>query len=464
MDIYIMSIVGIILNSSGLQKPVYWKNYATPPIELNLNGADGGGALGINNLGQIVGYIGNNYNIELSRPVFWASSTTRPIELNLKGADGGVAYGINNVGQIVGYITNSSAEQKPVYWKTPTTPPIELNLNGASNGFAIGINNVGQIVGTTFNSSGLEKPVYWETSTSRPIELNLNGASGGIANGINNVGQIVGTINNTVNSIVVLEKPVFWKTPTAPPIELNGASSGAASGINNLGQIVGLIGNSSGLAKPVYWETPTTPPIELNLNGAIGGFGNGIADPQTPSPTPISNICFPAGTPVKTDQGIVTIELLDKHRHTINKHTILHVTRTVTLDNYLISFEKNALKRGCPSKKTIMSKDHMVEFEGRMAPAYRFLDYSDQVKKVKYTGEVLYNVLLAHYGKMEVNNLVCETLHPENIIAKLYTGNYMEDERTAIVNQLNNSLKTKDLCKYKYAVDNLLRKGSSEAE
>ena len=97
----------------------------------------------------------------------------------------------------------------------------------------------------------------------------------------------------------------------------------------------------------------------------------------------------------------------------------------------------------------------MVEFEGRLVPAYRFLDYSDQVKKVKYTGEVLYNVLLAQYGKIDVNNLVCETLHPENIIAKLYTGNYMDDERIAIVNQLNNSLQTKDIFTYTDVVNRL---------
>ena len=67
-----------------------------------------------------------------------------------------------------------------------------------------------------------------------------------------------------------------------------------------------------------------------------------------------------------------------------------------------------------------MSKDHMLMFDGRMVPAYRFVDYSNQVKKVKYNGEILYNVLLSSYGMMEVNNLICETLHPENKVARLY--------------------------------------------
>ena len=67
-----------------------------------------------------------------------------------------------------------------------------------------------------------------------------------------------------------------------------------------------------------------------------------------------------------------------------------------------------------------MSKDHCIVFKGQLVPAYRFLDYSDQVKKVTYSGEVLYNVLLATHGMIDVNNMQCETLHPANAIAQLY--------------------------------------------
>ena len=42
------------------------------------------------------------------------------------------------------------------------------------------------------------------------------------------------------------------------------------------------------------------------------------------------------------------------------------------------------------------------------------------VKKVKYEGEVLYNILLENHDKMVVNNLICETLHPNHIITQLY--------------------------------------------
>jgi hypothetical protein len=65
-----------------------------------------------------------------------------------------------------------------------------------------------------------------------------------------------------------------------------------------------------------------------------------------------------------------------------------------------------------------MSKDHQVMYNGKLVPAYRFLNYSKSITKVKYSGEVLYNVLLPTYSTLKVNNMVCETLHPENRVAK----------------------------------------------
>jgi hypothetical protein len=168
-----------------------------------------------------------------------------------------------------------------------------------------------------------------------------------------------------------------------------------------------------------------------------------------------SNICFPAGTPIETDQGIVNIDLLDPRIHTIKGESILHITKTVTLDKYLIAFEKNSVSRNIPTEKTLMTQEHKILFEGQLVPAYRFLNHSKEVKKVKYSGEVLYNVLLAKHTVMNVNGLICETLHPENIIAKLYTKEFDYTERHDIVFQMNNSLEKKDLQGYKSALQRL---------
>jgi uncharacterized membrane protein len=475
-----MTIVGYITDSAGVDTPVTWAdaNPLTPPIALNLNGAIGGYARGINSLGRIVGYIYDS--AALRKPVTWADANplTVPtaLNINVNGAIGGYANGINSLGRIVGSIYNSANVATPVTWADalPNTVPTawNYNLNGAIEGYAIGINSLGRIVGFIYDSNGVYTPVTWADAKpdTVPITLNLNlngviGVIGGFAYGINSLGRIVGSILDS-NGVAI---PVSWAdalpntVPTA--LNFNGAIEGYANGINSLGRIVGSIRDNAFVNTPVTWADafPNTVPTALNfnLNGAIDGYAYGINDPSTPTPTPtptplpMSNICFPAGTPIKTDQGIVNIELLDTHTHTINKQTILHITRTVTLDKYLISFERHALSRNCPSQKTIMTKDHQIEFEGRLVPAYRFLDYSDQVKKVQYNGETLYNVLLAQHGTMVVNNLVCETLHPDNIIAKLYTNNYTVAEKHDIISQLNTSLVERDLQGYKKIIQTL---------
>jgi hypothetical protein len=169
----------------------------------------------------------------------------------------------------------------------------------------------------------------------------------------------------------------------------------------------------------------------------------------------ISNICFPAGTPITTDQGPVPIEHLQPQVHTIHGQVIQHITQTVTLDPYLICFEKHALGLRVPTQRTILSKDHQIEFNGHLVPAERFLQYSSQVKKVKYTGEILYNVLLDTYTTLSVNGLRCETLHPDNVIARLYTNNYSAVERNTLVGALNVALVQRNWAKYKTVLDKI---------
>ena len=148
-------------------------------------------------------------------------------------------------------------------------------------------------------------------------------------------------------------------------------------------------------------------------------------------PALYSNICFPAGTKVKTDQGEVSIEMIIPGQHTINKKAIEHVTKTIAMDKYLVRVEKDAFAKNKPTKPTVMSKDHQIEYEGELVPVYRFLDYSTDVTKVKYSGELLYNVLLEEYGTMCVNNLTCETLEPTSPIACVYRGVAYKKEKVA---------------------------------
>ena len=130
------------------------------------------------------------------------------------------------------------------------------------------------------------------------------------------------------------------------------------------------------------------------------------------------NICFPGNTPVATDQGIVPIKKINTNFHTIRNMSIQDITKSVLYDKYVVCFKTNSLGENIPSQDTYISKNHMVFFKGEFKPAYQFVNY-DNIIKTKYNGELMYNVLLDNHNKMLVNNLICETLDPDNTMAKL---------------------------------------------
>jgi hypothetical protein len=132
-----------------------------------------------------------------------------------------------------------------------------------------------------------------------------------------------------------------------------------------------------------------------------------------------SDICFPAGTPIKCDQGNIDIEKINTEIHTIDNKKIIGITKIICHDKFLVCFEKDSLGKNIPSQKTVMTRNHKVMYNGKMIKAEGLLRL-DNVYKVKYNGQILYNVLLENYDTMKINNIICETLHPENDIAKLY--------------------------------------------
>ena len=157
-----------------------------------------------------------------------------------------------------------------------------------------------------------------------------------------------------------------------------------------------------------------------NLSIANIYFYNGQPEPPVAAPVaaPVA-ICFPAGTPVTTDQGNIPIEKLKSHIHTIRGKSIVAITQTRLLNKHIVSIEKDALVNNVPSQTTHISNNHKVFFEGKMVKAKELVDVCEHVNFIPYNGETLYNVLLKKDGKMMINNLICETLSPTNVIAMI---------------------------------------------
>jgi hypothetical protein len=174
----------------------------------------------------------------------------------------------------------------------------------------------------------------------------------------------------------------------------------------------------------IFFNTPTAPNAP---NPALGVYDTSLYEPGSrfsyyrgSEALPISNICFPSGTLISTDQGECCINELNVDYHTINKRRIVGVTETISNDNHLICFGKDSLGLNIPSKNTIMSKNHSILYNGKMCKAKCFVKLFKNVYKVKYERDILYNVLMDNADSMLVNNLICETLDPINTMAKMY--------------------------------------------
>lgn len=196
-------------------------------------------------------------------------------------------------------------------------------------------------------------------------------------------------------------------------------------------------------------SVPGSTTLLMSLNYGCVSRYVAIPKPTPPKPEPISNICFPGNTPIATDQGMIPIKKIDIKVHTINGRPIVAITKTKSDSDYLVCFEKDCLGQYYPYHNTTMSKDHTVFCGGKMIRAEAFLGKVEGVKKVKYQGQVLYNILLEEAYAVKVNNLICETLHPDNLIAKLYTSNMSEQYKESLVVVMNESIKKGDSKKYK---------------
>lgn len=153
----------------------------------------------------------------------------------------------------------------------------------------------------------------------------------------------------------------------------------------------------------------------------IGDNGNAGAITYTRTPLfSASNICFVEDTLIKVDQGIVPIQHIDVNIHTIKHKKIIAITRSISNDTHLVKFEKHSLFRNCPNNVTIMSQHHKIMWNDKLIFAANFLPKYQGVTRIPYKKEILYNILMEDYETVIVNNMVCETLHPTNPIAKLH--------------------------------------------
>lgn len=195
------------------------------------------------------------------------------------------------------------------------------------------------------------------------------------------------------------------------------------------------INNNTGVISTTSSTTPGTYIIIIRNTGSynITTFSLSVIQNIIPN----IPICFLAGTPVLTDQDEIAIEKIDITKHTIRGQKIVAITESIPDDSYLICIEKNSLAYNVPNRRTIISKDHKIMCDKKLVRAEYLIQYIPTIYKIGYNKQKLYNVLLNDHSTMSVNNLIVETMNPNNALAKIYSGIYTTKEKNEIIKLLN---------------------------
>jgi probable HAF family extracellular repeat protein len=182
------------------------------------------------------------------------------------GGNNNAALGVNNLGQIVG--AAETANQDPncvppqvldfeaVVWG-PNLGQIEVLpvFPGDSVAGAFAINDQGQVVGASGPCQFLAPPfrhaVLWQHDTVTDLG-SLGGVMFNAANGINNLGQVVGQSDLPGDAVT---HAFFWQKGVMTDLgTLSGDVWSLALGINNKTQVVGQSFDASGI-RPFLWQS-----------------------------------------------------------------------------------------------------------------------------------------------------------------------------------------------------------------
>jgi probable HAF family extracellular repeat protein len=207
------TIVGRNILSDGFEKTIYSDNGVVKDLA-NLGG-DGGTARGLNNSGQIVGYVDTDSQLDdkfVNTAVIWqkdAKGEYQLTDLGTFGAAQATLRDINDAGQIIGVTSNglsgADAASNPFILrdtngngKYELSEVTNLGSLGGKTGTVNGINELGQVVGSSTDKDGKSRAFVWtegklaDLNTLISAPLTYDGAAVTLtsAAAINNFGDI----------------------------------------------------------------------------------------------------------------------------------------------------------------------------------------------------------------------------------------------------------------------------------
>ena len=444
------------LNTTGVLDPSFGTNgngtvYAA--FNLLTNNEDYCNCLSIQTDGKIVS---GGVNTPLPQP-----ASSQNLSVSRFNTNGSIDTTFNSLGIVQGWL-------------------IIPNLPSYNNNFArgIGINSVGQII----ISSSIIK-LSFETCFGVAAVISSGILSGTLDNSFGTLGQTILDLSPTYN----LTAPLFSNGTNALALQSDNKIVITGGFINTTTfaegfslarfDTNGALDLTFGLAGVGYILSDLISSIidnEIGYSVAIQTVGKVLVGGTVinsedsgsnryfilaryfgfpPYPPPIVPICFPAGTPVLTDQGNLPIEKINPDIHTINNKPIIAITQTYMNEDKIVCIERHSLGINIPNKKTYISNYHGIVYKNKLIPAKQLVGRLCGIYYVKYNKELLYNILMEKHYIINVNNMKVETLNPKNIVAKLYTNECSPEEKIKIILEINETSKN-NINKHNYVTHN----------
>lgn len=243
-------------------------------------------AWGINRLGQVVGEVYLSTNLYQARAFLWSAANGRQDLGTLPGCEDMWALGVNDLGQVVG-LANCRTDYRAFLWSAAKGLQDIGTLPGCTGAEARAINDLGQVVGIAYCPD--PQAFVWTAGTGMKTLGSLPGGLGTAeAHAINNLGQITGIAwGKTAGSDQFYTHPVLWDatgvhdiTPASYPWQWGVTGLG----VNDLGQVVGGTQNGIGAAAFVWTAAGGLQELignatgyAINDLGQIAGMINGRA-------------------------------------------------------------------------------------------------------------------------------------------------------------------------------------------
>jgi chitinase len=205
-------------------------------------------ALGLNNLGDVVGFAGSPADPSVPLPFLYHGGQMTAI-----GAERGAAHGVNDAGQAVGYVdapnhvvVRAFVYQNGVFTDLGTLPAVERSAA------AYAINRTGTIAGITNLGRGSRAFVYW-----RGLMLPLPGLAFE-ARGVNDGGDVTGLLGRFQDHELRVDRGFLFSGLRLIDLGTMDGDPGSLTrpaGINNHRQIAGTASMMTRLADHAFlWQ------------------------------------------------------------------------------------------------------------------------------------------------------------------------------------------------------------------